>query len=106
MSSRREDTCREDCPFWTRYGKRCPNYVSGSWESHDSGEKYFTKDCAPKRTMILTQQMYDHVIGVRRDFNKFHNASVEVLKLAAINTGVELIVEGEVVNEPQKQIEG
>jgi hypothetical protein len=53
--------------------------------------------------MILTQQMYDHVIGVRRDYNQFRNASTEVLKLAAQAHGVELIVEGEI--EDTKQIE-
>jgi hypothetical protein len=81
----------------------CPNYVEGVWESKE-GEKYTTKDCAPKRTMILTQQMYDHIIGVRRDYNQFRNASTEVLRLAAQTVGVELFVDGEVVDQT-KQIE-
>jgi hypothetical protein len=79
----------------------CPNYVEGTWESAE-GEKYTTIDCAPKRTMILTQQMYDHVIGTRRDYNQMRNAQVEILKLAGQAAGVELIVEGEV--EEQKLI--
>jgi hypothetical protein len=96
--SRRESTCKTKCPFWTRYGENCPNYVEGTWESQD-GEKYTTKDCAPKRSMILVQQMYDHIIGVRRDYNQFRNASTEVLKPAAQSVGVELIVEGDIVND-------
>jgi hypothetical protein len=95
--ARREDTCRKSCPFWIRYKDGCPHYVEGKWESYEGGEEYITKDCAPKRTMILTQQMYDHVIGTRRDYNQMRNAQVEVLKLAAKSVGVELIVEGEVV---------
>jgi hypothetical protein len=99
--SRRENTCNKRCPFWTRYGRHCPNYVEGEWKSRE-GEKYPVKDCAPKRSMILTQQMYEHIIGVRRDYNQFRNASTEVLKLAAQTVGVELIVEGEI--EAPKQI--
>ena len=98
---RRENTCRKDCPFWKRYGQLCPNYVDGEWKTND-GEKYRTEDCAPKRSMILTQQMYDHIIGVRRDYNQFRNASVEVLKLAAHTVGVEVITEGEIVDDDKK----
>jgi hypothetical protein len=76
----------------------CPNYVEGTWESAE-GEKYATFDCAPKRTMILTQQMYDHVIGTRRDYNQMRNATVEILKMAGNSVGVEFIEDGEVVDQ-------
>lgn len=101
--SRREDTCiGKPCPFWKRYGDKCPNYVEGVWESKEL-DRYTTKDCAPKRAMLLTQQMYDHIIGTRRDFNQMRNASVQILQLAACQTGVPLVVEGEI--EEPKQIE-
>lgn len=101
--SRREDTCPgRKCPFWKKYGEYCPHYVEGTWESKE-GEKYTTKDCAPKRSMILQQQIYDQLIGVRRDYNQTRNASHQILQLAAHTVGGEIVIEGEV--EEHKQIE-
>jgi hypothetical protein len=54
--------------------------------------------------MILQQQIYDLLLGTRRDFNKMSNASIKVLQLAAQQVGSELmVVDGDY--EEQKQIE-
>jgi hypothetical protein len=102
--SQRKDTCHgKKCPFWKRYGEFCPNYVEGKWETPE-GHEYETKDCAPKRAMILSQQLYDQLICTRKDYNEMRNATVKILSLTAQANGIELITEGEVVDAP-KQIE-
>jgi hypothetical protein len=89
--SKRRDTCTgKKCPFWKRYGDQCPNYVEGIWLTPDKHE-YETKDCAPKRTMILSQQLYDFMVATRKDYAETRRATVEILKVAAGNTGMELI---------------
>jgi len=100
----RQDTCTErKCPFWHRYKDQCPNYVEGQWKT-PKGATYQTKDCAPKRSMILTQQLYDFMIGMRQDYADVRKATEAVLQIAACNTGVDLmVIDGEV--EDQKQIE-
>jgi hypothetical protein len=85
-----------------RYKDTCPNYVEGEWETPD-GHTYRTKDCAPKRSMILSQQIYDLMLDTRRDYGKVRTATVQIMRLAAMNTGVEFIEEGEIVE--QKLIE-
>jgi hypothetical protein len=102
LMSRRDDTCTgKACPFWKRYREQCPNYVEGRWETK-KGDIYTTRDCAPKRSMILLQQLYNLTEGARQDYAHVRKATVEVLQLAACNAGVEFI-EGEV--EEVKQIE-
>jgi len=54
--------------------------------------------------MILTQQLYDFMIGMRQDYADVRKATEAVLQIAACNTGVDLmVIDGEV--EDQKQIE-
>ena len=95
--SQRKDTCHgKACPFWKRYGEYCPNFVEGDWVTV-KGHKYSTKDCAPKRAMILSQQIYDHMTCARKDYNEMRNAAVQIFHLASRTNGIELI-EGEVVD--------
>lgn len=80
-STRRQDTCPgTPCPFWKRYAEFCPFFVSGVWASHDDGERYETKDCSPKRTMILSQQIYDRMEGVQKSHDNVREANHMVLK--------------------------
>ena len=100
--SQRQDTCKgKPCPFWVRYGDMCPNYVEGQWKTNE-GHTYSTKDCAPKRSMILCQQLYDQLIATRKDYAGVRKATVEVLQHVSFHNGIEFI-EGEV--EDAKLIE-
>jgi len=100
----RQDTCKKKkCPFWHRYNEGCPNYVEGQWKTPE-GDIYPTSDCAPKRSMILTQQLYNFMIGMRLDYADVRKATEKVLEIAAGNAGVDLVVlEGEL--EDTKLIE-
>ena len=105
--SQRQDTCLgKPCPFWKKYKEFCPNYVTGTWLTND-GHEYETKDCAPKRSMILSQQLYDHITCARKDYNSMRNAAVSIFQIASQNNGIELVAEGEVVDaEEQKVLKG
>jgi hypothetical protein len=72
--------------------------VDGKWKTNE-GHEYTTKDCAPKRSMILSQQIYDFMTCARKDYNEMRNVAVKVLQLQAMTSGVELIVEGDIVND-------
>jgi hypothetical protein len=100
----RQDTCTgEKCPFWFRYKTQCPNYVEGLWKTKE-GDTYQTKDCAPKRTMILTQQLYDFMFGMRMDYADVRKATEKVLQVAGNSVGADLlVVDGEL--EETKLIE-
>jgi len=83
--SNRKDTCPgKECPLWKRYGEHCPNYVKGEWRTND-GHEYTTHDCAPKRSMILCQQIYDNMVNVRKDYNQVRNANEQVLGAVLTN---------------------
>jgi hypothetical protein len=76
----RRDTCKgKPCPFWKKYKDNCPNYIEGQWRSAE-GHVYATKDCAPRRSMILVQQIYDHMLDVRKDYGHVRNSNIEVVK--------------------------
>lgn len=78
--SQRSDTCHgKECPFWKRYQEHCPHFVTGQWVTND-GHKYDTKDCAPKRSMILAQQIYDFILGARQDLNSMRNMNIKLLE--------------------------
>jgi len=97
--AKRQDTCtKEKCPFWIRYKDQCPNYVEGLWKTNE-GDTYATADCAPKRTMILTQQLYDFMFGMRIDYANVRKSNVQVLKQLGALEGLEFI-EGK-VEEPK-----
>ena len=77
--SQRINTCDPKCPFWKKYKKHCPNFIEGRWVTKE-GHIYETEDCAPKRSMILCQQIYDQMIDTRKDYNEVRNISYNVLQ--------------------------
>ena len=100
--SKRSDTCHgKKCPFWKRYQEFCPNFVEGEWETSE-GHVYKTKDCAPKRSMILSQQVYDFILGTRKDLNEMRNENIKLLE-EVINPQAQII---DIDPQTTKLIEG
>ena len=86
--SNRSDTCTgHKCPFFKRYGTQCPNYVVGQWATND-GHIYDTMDCAPKRSMILCQQIYDQQVDTRKDYNDVRNVTIQLLNHVAVDNNI------------------
>jgi hypothetical protein len=71
--------------------------VTGKWRTNE-GHEYETKDCAPKRSMILCQQLYDHITCARKDYNSLRNVSERVLQIAFEANSGELLMEPETVD--------
>ena len=94
----RTDTCNVKCPFWKKYKDHCPNHVKGMWRTVE-GHVYETKDCAPKRSMILCQQIYDHMIDVRQDYNQVRNAASNLMMLVGKQNNIDIMIEHEDVEE-------
>jgi len=102
--AQRSNTCHEKCPFWKKYKKNCPNFVEGMWKTHE-GHIYSTMDCAPKRSMILMQQCYDHMLNVRTDYNQVRNVTEKMIKLVGQQNNIDVLIGSEDVEEA-KLIEG
>ena len=96
--SQRSDTCHDKCPFWKKYKKNCPNFVEGTWKTHE-GHVYNTMDCAPKRSMILCQQVYDHMIDVRIDYGTVRNTTEKMLRLVGQQNGIDVLLGSEDIED-------
>lgn len=64
-----QGTCNEkDCKLFDLIGgtpEQCPNFVQTMWQP-DKGQPVLVRDCAPKRTMIMTQEIYNRLIGLQQ----------------------------------------
>jgi hypothetical protein len=101
--SQRQNTCNEKCPFWKKYKKDCPNFVEGRWRTKE-GHEYDTFDCAPKRSMILCQQVYDHMLDVRKDYGTVRNETYKLMKLVGQQNNIDVLLVDDI--EEAKLIEG
>jgi hypothetical protein len=96
--SQRSDTCNVKCPFFKKYKEYCPNFVKGQWRTVE-GHVYETRDCAPKRSMILCQQIYDHMIDVRQDYNQVRNSTFNLMRLVGQQNNIDVLIGHEEVQE-------
>lgn len=109
-----ENTCiREQCYWWELTGGKCPNYVESWWKPPETtpGQPILIMDCAPKRTMIMVQELSNRVIGVQKAQEEQRNEFTEtrdlfnklvlavanraIQKLGAEKPGVIVNMEGE-----------
>jgi len=92
-----KDTCeKEKCPFWkliASEGKPCPMYVSVTFTPNKGGQPYNVQDCAPIRTILMIQDLYNRMIGIQQSQEKLRNEAVWVQVVAEVlgkNSGVDL----------------
>ena len=75
-----EDTCiREKCPLWKKFKGRCPNFIETGWKEHDKAQPIMVADCAPKRTLLMMQTLYNRFIGVQKSNEKQVNTNVQFM---------------------------
>jgi len=61
-----QNTCKhKDCELWELYETKCPNYIVSHWKDEKSSEERRIEDCAPIRTMLMVQELYNRLIGVQ-----------------------------------------
>jgi hypothetical protein len=80
------DTCNyEKCGFAKkckfRTADECPNYVVSVFTNSKSGESRQVSDCAPKRNLILTQNIYNRLEGIQQASEQTRNAVAPVAEL-------------------------
>jgi len=108
MSNRNNTCIKQECKFWKKHKTGCPNYVESEWVTKE-GHRYTVEDCAPKRSMILCQQIYNGIIDQRIDYHQVRNTTERMLMLVGQQNKVDVLIghdNDNVVNADEvKQIE-
>ena len=77
-----EDTCNHrDCKLFDLLGgtpEQCPNYQESWWTPKDGGKPILIKDCAPRRTFLMIQNLSNQLIGVQKASEQSRNFSAKV----------------------------
>lgn len=91
-----ENTCDyKKCKLFDLLGgdpEQCPNYQE-SWWALDKDKPKLIKDCAPKRTFLMIQDLHNRLIGVQKAQEEQRNENVWVQIVAEIlgkNSGINL----------------
>ena len=89
-----ENTCNhKECKFYKflkfKELSQCLNYIE-TWWTQEKGEPKLIKDCSPKRTMIMVQELYNQQIRLQQAQEEQRNATTKVVgifnKLALAST--------------------
>lgn len=59
-------TSCENCPFKKMGHEECPNYIETIWQEEGNPQPVIIKDCAPKRTLLLVQELYNKVFALQQ----------------------------------------
>jgi hypothetical protein len=97
-----ENTCDfEKCYFAQLLDnvEQCPNYVEGWWTPLE-GKPQLYKDCAPKRTQLMVQELYNRLTGLQKASEQERNKSHRVNEKL-----IQLFKNQEIIVYPKKPIE-
>ena len=101
-----ENTCNpKECKLFDLLGgvpEQCPNYMENWFTPSGGGKPVLTKDCAPRRTLLMISDLHNRLIGVQKAQEEQRNENIWVQVVAEIlgkNSGVDLSA---FVNERQK----
>jgi len=84
-----EATCKEkECSHWNK-GK-CPFSVETWWKPIE-GQPRLVRDCAPIRTMLMVQELYNQQVRLQQALEEQRNQSLKVHHafLKVVNAAVE-----------------
>ena len=74
-----ENTCKQnDCKLWKKFKGSCPNYYINSFRNEETGKHSAIKDCAPIRTMLMIQELYNRFIGVQKSNEQQRNSTMKL----------------------------
>jgi len=68
-----KDTQCEDCPFKAMGFDKCPNYIETLWHEKDEPQPLIIKDCAPRRTLLMMQELYNRTFSLQQQINQGEN---------------------------------
>lgn len=78
-----KDTACENCPFKKMGYSECPNYIETLWKKEGELQPQIVKDCAPRRTLLMVQELYNRFFGLQGQVNQLEN---ETCSLRAAHT--------------------
>lgn len=79
-----DGTCvKNDCPLWKKHKEKCPNFIMTGWQSANGGQTKTVEDCAPKRTMLMVQELYNRLIAVEKVVEEQRNEGGRINKTFA-----------------------
>jgi hypothetical protein len=93
-----EETCKpEGCGMAELFGRsKCPNYIETWWKPQKVGgnnKPVLVCDCAPKRTLLMIQDLHNRMIGVEQSQEELRNETVWTEVVATVlgkNIGIDL----------------
>lgn len=91
-----EGTCgKEKCRIWQLLDGNCPNYLESWWTPPPTnpGPPVLVEDCAPRRTMLMIQELSNRLLGVEKTQEEARNETVWVQAVAELigkNTGLNI----------------
>lgn len=101
-----ENTCNpENCKLFNLLGgtpEQCPNYQESWWTPEGKGKPILVKDCSPRRTFLMIQDLHNRLIGVQKAQEEQRNEAVWVQVVAEVlgkNAGIDL---GAFIEERQR----
>ena len=77
-----KDTCNyKECKLFDLLGgtpEQCPNYQESWWVPEGNGKPVLIKDCAPRRTFLMIQDLSNRLVGVQKASEQSRNNSSKV----------------------------
>lgn len=77
-----QDTCNyNECKLFDLLGgtvDQCPNFMESWWTPDGKGKPILVKDCAPRRTFLMIQDLSNSLIGVQQASEQSRNSSAEI----------------------------
>jgi len=58
------------CAFKVKDGKKCPNYIETLWHEEGNSQPRIVKDCAPKRTLLMLQELYNRTFSLQKQVSQ------------------------------------
>ena len=79
-----ENTCNsKECKLFDLLGgtpEQCPNYIE-SWWTKDGTPPVLVKDCSPKRTLLMVQELYNRTITLQQSNEQQRNESAVITNI-------------------------
>lgn len=104
-----QSTCDgEKCKLWQLLDGCCPNYIE-NWWTKPGKKPALVKDCAPKRSLMMLQDIHNAFVSSQQAFEKFRNECIWVQVAAEVvgkAAGVDLrafVLHRQQLEQQQKQ---
>ncbi len=92
-----ENTCNyKECKLFDLLGgspEQCPNYMESWWRPSNDNKPILVRDCAPRRTLLMIQDLSNRLVGVQKSQEEQRDESTWVQVVAEVlgkNSGVNL----------------